>query len=65
MRVLPLCIFATVTYFMMGRRERERERERGEGGEIGRGGEGRREREGEREGGRGRRDGGEKEREIE
>ena len=27
MRVLPLCIFATVTYFMMGRRERERGRE--------------------------------------
>uniref|UniRef100_A0A1X7TD86 ABC-2 type transporter transmembrane domain-containing protein n=1 Tax=Amphimedon queenslandica TaxID=400682 RepID=A0A1X7TD86_AMPQE len=43
MRILPLCIFASVTYFMMGRKGREegRERER-EGG-----------REGEREGGRG------------
>ena len=47
MRVLPLCIFASVTYFMMGRREREREGER-EGGREGgreRGREGGRERE--------------------
>uniref|UniRef100_A0A1X7SR17 ABC-2 type transporter transmembrane domain-containing protein n=2 Tax=Amphimedon queenslandica TaxID=400682 RepID=A0A1X7SR17_AMPQE len=36
MRVLPLCIFASVTYFMMGRRERGGEGEReGEGGREG------------------------------
>ena len=58
MRVLPLCIFASVTYFMMGKRERERGRERGrererekeEGGREGGREKGReREREGERE----------------
>ena len=54
MRVLPLCIFASVTYFMMGRREREGEREGGREGGRERGREGEREggREGEREGGR-------------
>ena len=28
MRILPLCIFASITYFMIGEREEEKERRR-------------------------------------